>query len=832
MPAAANAGSVVAGASSAVAGADAGSVVGSAAKAGHSKTAAEVANSQAAKLLEKFNAAKPTVPDNYVPGLGMPGGGDIHLQPGLFTGSLIGPGVWPSESESGLSQTADKLKKLREHHREAAAAAERSRDDVFSPGGHWTDGAGADAAYEHYEAEHRAHNAVVDVLDEVSGTQGELSKLIRLGKRNIRDAHDAAHQEIEKYLNAPNGVSTGQIAVTLTKYRTLIEEHRTELHGWMAEQTSMLTNKFDIPEAPPGSPSDQDKSGDDSGRNTGDSTGDPNTPTTDPVQSTGNHGDGHGRDTGASDGPGAAAQPDQGLPTAVGPLRGTAEPNVGANGSTKAPSMPSPPSMGSGGGGSGGGGSSPLSSLGSGMGGSGMQGMSGGAKGVGGMSSPASGLQGPASSASPASLGSEFGRGMAAGNAAAGGMPPLTSAPPQTPSGPLSAAPLAQTSAPASAAPTASTVPASATPTGASAGGGGMGGIPAGGLGAAGGSSGASPQMTSYGSVLPPSAAAAPAGAGAAGPVSSAPAAAGVAGGAATAAGAPGFLPGMREVNNQRVGRDVSMTDLENARTAVADLAAASSIAYPGLEWAVAVTRGASGFPEMWVTTNEGAGYIPPGVHVRRSMPLAAHFDPDFDARWLGWTNPAETVLRAVRMRGDALSAIATTCAHDSEEVRSATPDVAIGVAPSGPPSEAEASALTRDRSHRLETIAPAVFVGLQRDPDEAERYARQLTQQVVFSGPEMSTAAMSVARAIIAGQWPSEREWAELTAQYETDLLMAGAQRPGLMGVEEPQQLASYQRVFTECRRLETLCCWQNGNIADVVYAAITAGANAPALV
>ena len=821
MPAATNASSAVADAAT---------------KAGHSKTAAEVANSQAAKLLEKFNAAKPTVPDNYVPGLGMPGGGDIQLQPGMFTGSLIGPGEWPTESESGLSQTADKLKKLSEHHRQASAAAERSRDDVFSPGGHWSDGAGADAAYEHYEAEHKAHNAVVDVLDEVASSQGRLSNLIRLGKRNIRDAHDKAHQEIEKYLNAPKGVSTAQIAVTLTEYRTLIEEHRTELHGWMAEQTSMLTNQFGIPEAPPRSPSNQDKPADDSGRNTGDSTGDPTTHTTDPVQSAGNHGDEHGRDTGASDGPGAAAQPNQGLPTAVGPLRGTAEPNVGANGVPKAPSMPSmpsPPSMGSGGG-SGGGGSSPLSSLGSGMGG--MQGMSGGAKGVGGMSSPASGLQGPASSANPTSLGSEFGRGMAAGNAAAGGMPPLTSsAPPQTPSGPLSAAPLAQTSAPASAAPTASTVPASATPTGAGAGvgGSGIGGIPAGGLGAAGGSSGGSPQMTSYGSVLPPAAPAAPAGSpGAAGPVSSAPAAAGAAGGAAAAAGAPGFLPGLREVNNQRVGRDVSMTDLENARSVVADLAAASSVVYPGLEWAVAVTRGASGFPEMWVTTNEGAGYIPPGVYVRRSMPLAAHFDPDFDGRWLGWTNPAETVLRAVRMRGDALSAIATTCAHDSEEVRSATTDVAISVAPAGPPSEAEASALTRDRSHRLETIAPAVFVGLQRDADEAERYARQLTQQVVFSGPEMSTAAMSVARAIIAEQWPSEREWADLTAQYETDLLMAGAQRPGLMGVEEPQQLVSYQRVFTECRRLETLLCWQNGDLADVVYAAITAGASAPALV
>ncbi len=100
------------------------------------------------------------------------------------------------------------------------------------------------------------------------------------------------------------------------------------------------------------------------------------------------------------------------------------------------------------------------------------------------------------------------------------------------------------------------------------------------------------------------------------------------------------------------------------------------------------------------------------------------------------------------------------------------------------------------------------MFVGLQRDADEAERYARQLTQQVVFSGPEMSTAAMSVARAIIAGQWPSEREWADLAAQYETDLLMAGAQRPGLMGVEEPPAAGVLPACFSQSAADWKRCC------------------------
>ncbi|WP_273735422.1 chemotaxis protein [Mycolicibacterium septicum] len=275
------------------------------------------------------------------------------------------------------------------------------------------------------------------------------------------------------------------------------------------------------------------------------------------------------------------------------------------------------------------------------------------------------------------------------------------------------------------------------------------------------------------------------------------------------------------------------MTDLETARTVVADLAAASSGVYPGLEWAVAVARGESGLPELWITTNEGAGYIPIGVFVPRSMPLAARFDPDFDQRWFGWFNPAETVLRAVRARGDAVSAIATTWTQDSPEVRSATNDVAIAVAPSGAPSDADSSTLTRSRSHRLETIAPGLYQALLRDDGaQGEEYARHVTQLVAFSGAEMSSPAQSVARAVVAARWPSAMEWAALRTEYETERLMAGSQRPGLMGVEEPHQLVAYKHEFAHCRRLEALLCWEHHGPADVVYAAILAGVPVPELV
>ena len=103
------------------------------------------------------------------------------------------------------------------------------------------------------------------------------------------------------------------------------------------------------------------------------------------------------------------------------------------------------------------------------------------------------------------------------------------------------------------------------------------------------------------------------------------------------------------------------------------------------------------------------------------------------------------------------------------------------------------------------------------------------MTQLVVFSGSDMSAVAQSVARALIAARWPSTGEWASLRAEYETDRLMAGSQRPGLMGVEEPRQLVAYQQEFAHCRRLEAILCWQEHGPTDIVYAAITAGIPVP---
>lgn len=297
------------------------------------------------------------------------------------------------------------------------------------------------------------------------------------------------------------------------------------------------------------------------------------------------------------------------------------------------------------------------------------------------------------------------------------------------------------------------------------------------------------------------------------------------------AAGAPGFLPGVRDSAPARVPRDVSMTDLENARTAVADLVAASSVVFPGLEWAVAVARGSTGVPDLWVCSNEGAAYIPAGVYLSRSMPVAAHLDTDFDDRWFGWFNPAERVVRAVRAMGYAVSAVATGWPHASDFVDEATPDVAIGVAPSSPAQDALAGSLTRDRSHRLETLNSGLYRELAADEDAAEAYARYLIQQAVFGGLELSSTAQAVGRLVVGRQWPTEAQWDALQSEYTDDNLMTGSQRPGILGVEEPHQLVTYRQQFQRCRRVETLLCWREESPADVAYAAAMAGIATPSL-
>jgi hypothetical protein len=208
------------------------------------------------------------------------------------------------------------------------------------------------------------------------------------------------------------------------------------------------------------------------------------------------------------------------------------------------------------------------------------------------------------------------------------------------------------------------------------------------------------------------------------------------------------------------VRRDLAESDLELARLAVADLAGVAKVVDAGLDWAVAVGRNpTSGQTTLWVATNDGAAYIPRGVYLRKSMPVAAGFDDDLDARWFGWVNPAEKAVRVARARGEAVGAVATTWAWPSEyleDPETAVREVATGVIPG--PLDSPASELLSSRSHRLQTVDPNLYADVQAADESAVRqYCRELVQRIAFGigGDELPAVAQSVADALISQRSP-----------------------------------------------------------------------------
>ena len=273
---------------------------------------------------------------------------------------------------------------------------------------------------------------------------------------------------------------------------------------------------------------------------------------------------------------------------------------------------------------------------------------------------------------------------------------------------------------------------------------------------------------------------------------------------------------------------------MELARIAVAELAGAATVTDPGLDWAVAVGHNrTSGMTTLWVATNDGATYIPPGVHLRKTMPVAAKFDEDFDARWFGWVNPADKAVRAARACGDDVGAVATTWAYPSDYLSEhpAVREVATGVPPAG--LDTPAAELLPSRSHRLQTVDAALYGDLKAaDESRVREHCRELVRRLVFgaAGDELPAVTQAVAQTLVAQRWPKAEEWAALGAEYDKAVLLMGAQRPGLNGIEDPDQMISYAKLFANCRQLEALLCWERygGDLANVVYAAWVAGVRA----
>ena len=749
------------------------------------------------RFLQMIGRAKPTAPDGFIPHVGMPGGADIPPPGGLF-GRFVVAGMWPPESETEVDETGEKCAQLAREveaaDEEASARAKRVFDEA------WSAGAGAAAAQAHYDREHALDGRLIHVCETLAACYAAGGRDIRGAKRWMRQWADEADAEIEAALRSGNIKTTAAAQVAINtiqlKYRTLVIERGIEtqahINGYAVDHVMPLGNGIAAQHGgpPPRSPQERADDGDQLGTDM------PSAAPADGVGVTAGASANGSKDGGLAD-PWPTPGPGGGAGRAGGGLGDALPtPRTSASGpsSPLRSGLPGLPSMPTGGGGSG----FPLS---------GFQGLLGGFGGFPGGGMPGAG--GLASSATPPavpSLGMDFGRGLAAGATAAGAVPAV----PQAPMTPLTAPAV---SAPVAAAPAAAPVSAPAsTPAAAPAP-----GVPAG------------EGMTPYGSVLPPQAAPSTASAGSALAAPSIPAE-GSGGSSAPGPGA-GLMPVAGRRDGAPVRRDLAESDVERGRIAVAELAGAASMTDPGLDWAVAVGRNrTSGMTTLWVATNDGATYIPPGVHLRKTMPVAAKFDEDFDARWFGWVNPADKAVRAARACGDDVGAVATTWAYPSDYLAEypAVREVATGVPPAG--LDTPAAKLLPSRSHRLQTVDAALYADLKGAGESVVgEYCRELVRRLVFgaAGDDLPAVAQSVAQALVAQRWPKAEEWAALGAEYDDTRLLMGAQRPGLNGVEDQEQMLSYAKLFAKARQLEALVCFERygGDLANVVYAAWVAG-------
>lgn len=748
---------------------------------------AERNNKQAERLLRVVSRG----PVRNIQPPSLPHLGSDHPRPqGPFVNFLFQPNVWPEDSETRLFNDAGTLSDESKSFEGDAMDAQQAANGVLN-GGSWV-GKSADAAYEAYKEAVSIKFRQAEISKVASGLFKRAGEDVASIKKHMFEQNKQAHQEAEAFLKSGSGQSLAQVAVILGVHRTTIQGYSSELQGYATQYATQFTNHFklDGPGGPKFKQAGQDGAKPDQSTDGPPGVPDPNIP--------GSQGGGGPRPAASTPGQESSGPPILGGPRPAHSSDPLTPPRHNPLTSLMGGGLPGFPSVP--GGGSGGG----IPGL------QGLQGLMGGFGRLPGGMTPPTGLGAPGLQGSPMpSLGMDFGRGLAAGAAAAGGVPPVTPAPMTSLAAPIESAPTsaAPAVAPVSTAPPAATSapgPAPAT------------GMPAGG-------------MTSYGSVLPPQ------GMSAASPVGSAPAAPSVpaeAGGGGSSGSGPGTglmaVPGRRET--MAVRRDMAENDLERAKALVAELAGAAKVTDPGLDWAVAVGRNASGMPTYWVATNDGATYIPPKVFLPKTMPIAGGHDGDFDARWFGWVNPADKAVRAAREFGDTVSAVATSWALPSEFLSEhPAPEIATGVKPRLEPDNMAAD-LSAARAHRLQTVDAALYADLAAVDESVLRdYCRELVRQLAFGilGEELSRVAQSVAQALIAERWPTAQEWALLGEEHEDALVQMVAQRPGLNGLENPDQTVSYTREFVRCRQLEALLCWErhDGDLLNVVYAAWVAG-------
>ena len=283
---------------------------------------------------------------------------------------------------------------------------------------------------------------------------------------------------------------------------------------------------------------------------------------------------------------------------------------------------------------------------------------------------------------------------------------------------------------------------------------------------------------------------------------------------------------------------------LADACTLVEELMKASR-QYGTIDWCVGVFKTPSRNLTV-VTSGEGAGFIPAGVHLPQGVE-SLFSDPGLDnafrRRWFGWINPAQTMV-AYAQSVTALDpnielwavAVSTGFGGSAQPARAAgvphyadcpmpTTDTPLSGGVVQPP-------LDETRLHRLQALNPAAYAQLNTatpvDVRESLAITRQTAHLTFTQAGELLTLPIppllrEIATHLDRGSAITESQWDELaSAVLPMAITDSSGQRPGRIGTDT--EASSYARVQHNLARLaELLLLWRHGtpDHREVVYLA-----------
>jgi hypothetical protein len=262
----------------------------------------------------------------------------------------------------------------------------------------------------------------------------------------------------------------------------------------------------------------------------------------------------------------------------------------------------------------------------------------------------------------------------------------------------------------------------------------------------------------------------------------------------------------------------------------------------PGVHWCVGIFKTGQGNQTV-ITSNDGAGYIPPGVYFPANARLLfadALLDNDFKTKWFGWVNPSETMVayaaeRAVLDPNFDLYALAATTDPGGSSVlparRAGVPhyqDCSSTQSPLQP--DDPMPELDERRRHRLAVVDPAAYdasTGANAERTAWDATATAVGMAMAGAEPmlvEVPPVIRQVFGALAAGTPITDAQWTALhKLQRDRRSLWM---RPGYIDLEPSTAsaiTALYRAHHNIDRAVEALALWhaETPDYADIIYAA-----------